>query len=91
MEPPVVSYRRFFGPAMVWLKKIVLKCIRWYVRPQTEALEMELARLRKELARLEKQHIRTQAFALNHYRELFRRLEQIEAHLPSAPPAEKAA
>ncbi len=84
MEPPVVTYRRFSGPIVTLFKKVVVKCIRWYVRPQTAALEAELAQVREELAQLTKLHVRTQALVLKQYQELFRRLERMEGALPTA-------
>ena len=91
MEPPVVSYRRFSGPIVTLFKKVAVKCIRWYVRPQTAALEAELAQVREELTQLTKLHVRTQALFLKQYQEVFRRLEQMEACLPAAAPTGKAA
>ena len=79
MEPAVVSFHRTLGPLPALFKHLVRKCIRWYVHPQVAALEQELARVREELGQLQKQHVQTQAFALNHYQELFQRLERLEA------------
>jgi DNA topoisomerase IB len=84
MEPAVVSFHRILGPLAALFKHLVRKSIRWYVHPQVAALEQELARVREELTQLEKQHVQTQAFALNHYQELFSRLERLEADQTAA-------
>ena len=89
MEPPVVSFRRYFGPVVAFFKKVVRKCIRWYVQPQVDVLEAKLAQLREEFALLMKQHNLTQALVLQQYQELFRRMEQLEMQ-PDQPTGKAA-
>ena len=84
MEPSTITHRGALGPLVTLFKWVVRKTVRWYVGPQFAALRSELAQVRDELAEVRKEleqveslQMQAQAFALNHYRELHGRMDQM--------------
>ncbi|HVS34594.1 MAG TPA: hypothetical protein VMS17_03365 [Gemmataceae bacterium] len=116
MEPPITNERRWIGPIITLFRRLIAKCVRWYIQPQTNALDLAVAQIQEELeefreefreeleqfradrvqirgehVQLTKIYVEAQALAVNQYQELFRRLAELEARLPAAPSASKAA